>query len=153
MLATVCFFLTVALSSPPVNPAIEARAREIEAKIIVPCCWTQPVSQHYSEVAGEIRKQVREMLAAGKSEEQILDFYVAEYGERILASPRARGFNILVYVLPWVGLVAGFAMIALVMRKWLRRRAVSVPGEISNAAAPGAEYNAQIEKELREFEQ
>jgi cytochrome c-type biogenesis protein CcmH len=152
MLAMVGFFLAVALSGPSVDPSVEARAREIEARIIAPCCWTQPVSRHYSEVALEIRKQVREMLAAGKSEEQILDFYVARYGERILATPRARGFNMLVYVLPWAGLVAGIALVGLVLRKWLSLRAVSAAGEISSAAAPDAEYDARIERELRELE-
>jgi cytochrome c-type biogenesis protein CcmH len=152
MLAMVGIFLTVALFNPSADPAMELRAKAIEAKIIAPCCWTQPVSRHYSDVAGEIRKQIREMLAAGWSEEQILDFYVAEYGERILASPRARGFNLLVYVLPWAGLAAGIALVGLVMRKWLSRRALPGSGEISIAPAPGAEYDARIEKELRELE-
>jgi cytochrome c-type biogenesis protein CcmH len=152
MLAMVGIFLTVALSNPSADPAIELRAKAIEAKIIAPCCWTQPVSQHYSDAASEIRKQIGEMLSAGKSEEQILDYYVAEYGERILASPRARGFNVLVYVLPWAGLAAGIAVVGLVLRRWLSRRALPGSGEISTAPASGAEYDARIEKELRELD-
>jgi cytochrome c-type biogenesis protein CcmH/NrfF len=51
----------------------EETAREIDAMLIAPCCWSQPVSQHYSEAADQIRKQVRDLLAAGKSKQQILD--------------------------------------------------------------------------------
>ena len=86
---------------------IDAKAREIEDNLIAPCCWSQPVSQHYSPVAEQIRKEVRSMVAAGKSRDEILDYYVAEYGERILAAPRAKGFNLTAYILPWVALLAG----------------------------------------------
>jgi len=72
MLAMVGIFLTAALSDPSADPAIELRAKAIEAKIIAPCCWTQPVSQHYSNAAGEIREQIRGMLAAGKSRNRYL---------------------------------------------------------------------------------
>jgi cytochrome c-type biogenesis protein CcmH len=152
MLAFIGIVLAVALTGSSVDPGIELRAKAIEEKIIAPCCWTQPVSQHYSEAASTIRKQIREMLAAGKSEEQILDYYVAEYGERILASPPARGFNILVYVLPWVSLVAGTAVLGLVLRRWLSPKGAPGPGEILTPLAPGADYDARIEKELRQLE-
>jgi cytochrome c-type biogenesis protein CcmH len=77
------------------------KEREIEDNLIAPCCWSQPVSEHYSEVADQIRQEVHAMVAEGKSRDEILDFYVAKYGERILATPRARGFNSLAYILPW----------------------------------------------------
>jgi cytochrome c-type biogenesis protein CcmH len=152
MFVLASMFLTLALTEPIPDPAIELHAKAIEAKIIAPCCWTQPVSQHYSEAASQIRQQVREMLSAGKSEEQILDFYVSRYGERILASPRARGFNALVYVLPWASLAAGMAVVGLVLRKWLVRRAYPGSAAIPTASAPSADYEARVEKELREFE-
>ena len=136
MYAFVGITLALALADPPGDPALELRARAIEEKVIAPCCWKQPVSQHYSEAATTIRRQIREMLSAGKSEEQILDFYVAEYGERVLASPRARGFNILAYVLPWAGLAAGIAVLVLALRRWLSRKVLPVPGEIPSSPGP-----------------
>jgi cytochrome c-type biogenesis protein CcmH len=153
MLAFVGIILAVALADPPAgDPALELRARTLEEKIIAPCCWQQPVSQHYSEAATNIRRQIREMLSAGKSEEQILEYYVAEYGERILASPRARGFNILAYVLPWAALAAGMAVLVLALRRWLSRKVLPVPGEIPSSPGPAADYDARIEKELRQFD-
>ena len=69
-----------------------------------------------------------------------------------MASPRARGFNILVYVLPWASLAIGIAMVGLFLRRWLSRKTLPGTGEISTAPASGAEYEARIEKELRELE-
>ena len=86
------------------------KAREIEDDLIAPCCWSQPVSQHYSEAAEQIRREVRAMVAEGKSRNEILDYYVAKYGERILAAPRAKGFNSLAYILPWAALMVAAQM-------------------------------------------
>ncbi len=123
-------------------------AREIEDNLIAPCCWSQPVSQHYSEVAEQIRNEVRAMVAEGKSRDEILDHYVAQYGERILAAPRAKGFNILAYVLPWAALIFGI-WILIVLMKRLRSPAPSpAPADV-----PNEHYASRIEKEMKEFDE
>jgi cytochrome c-type biogenesis protein CcmH len=127
---------------------IEEKAREIEDNLIAPCCWSQPVSQHYSEAAEQIRKEVRAMVAAGKSRDEILDRYVAQYGERILATPRAKGFNMLAYVLPWAALPLG-AWILIILLKKLR---APVPSP-SPPPLPDARYASAVEKEIKEFEE
>jgi cytochrome c-type biogenesis protein CcmH len=123
------------------------KAREIEDNLIAPCCWSQPVSQHYSEAADQIRKEVREMVAAGKGRDEILDYYVAKYGERILAAPRAKGFNALAYILPWAALPLGAWLLVILLKK-LRSPAPSpVP-----ASLPDTRYASVIEKEMKEME-
>jgi cytochrome c-type biogenesis protein CcmH len=128
---------------------LEEQARVIEGKLIAPCCWTQPVSQHYSQAAEEIRQGIRQMLAAGKSEQQILDYYVGQYGERILASPRARGFNLLAYILPWVFLVAASAVVVLFLRRWTKRPLAQTAPDTPDFAPEGS-YMERVERELRE---
>jgi cytochrome c-type biogenesis protein CcmH len=130
------------------DDSIEEIARDIEENLIAPCCWSTPVSQHYSPVADEIRTEVRVMLAEGKSRDEILNHYVAQYGERILAAPRAEGFNMLAYVLPWAALILG-AWLLIVLIKKLRSPAPAS----SPAKAPDAQYASRIEKELKEFEE
>ena len=124
------------------------KAREIEDSLIAPCCWSQPVSQHYSEIAEKIRKEVRAMVAAGKSRDEILDYYVSEYGERILAAPRPKGFNILAYILPWAALILG-AWLLIVLLKRLRSSAPS-PGP---AILPDARYASIVEKEIKDLDE
>jgi cytochrome c-type biogenesis protein CcmH len=123
------------------------KAREIEDNLIAPCCWSQPVSQHYSEVAEQIRNEVREMVASGKSRDEILDYYVAKYGERILATPRAKGFNALAYILPWAALPLGAWLLFILLKKL--RSPIPSPAP---APLPDARYASLIEKEMKELE-
>jgi len=127
---------------------LDKTAREIEDTLIAPCCWSQPVSQHYSEVSEQIRKEVREMLAAGKSREEILDYYVSQYGERILATPRPRGFNVLAYVLPWGALILGVWLLFVILKKL--RSPVTEP---ESTALPDERYTSIVEKEVKDLDE
>jgi cytochrome c-type biogenesis protein CcmH len=138
----------VAVSFGADKAQIDKTAREIEDNLIAPCCWTQPVSQHYSEVSEKIRKEVREMVAAGKSRDEILDFYVAQYGERILATPRAKGFNRLVYVLPWLALILGAWLLVVLLKKLRTPAPAPEP-----APLPDSRYTSAVEKEIKELEE
>ena len=93
-LSLAAVFLWSLMSFGAADSSTEEIARDIEDNLIAPCCWSTPVSQHYSPVADEIRMEVRTMLAEGKSRDEILNHYVAQYGERILAAPRAEGFTV-----------------------------------------------------------
>ncbi len=72
---------------PPLA-AGDGDVRRIQARFLAPCCWQESVAVHRSEIAAGMRSQIARMVAAGKSEDQIVDFYVARYGERILREPR-----------------------------------------------------------------
>jgi cytochrome c-type biogenesis protein CcmH len=133
------------------SPELEERARWIESELIAPCCWTQPVSQHYSEASTQIRIEVRQMLAAGRTEPEVLNAYVARYGERILASPPARGFNRLAYILPWAFLVFGSIALLMILRAWKPKSAVPAPNGTSTGKS-GDDMDRRIAEELREFE-
>ncbi len=124
------------------------KAREIEDNLIAPCCWSQPVSQHDSEIAQQIRSEVSNMVAAGKSREEILDYYVSKYGERILVTPRAKGFNTLAYILPWAALPIGAWFLILLLRK-LRSPTPSP----SPAPMPDSHYASVIEKEMKDLDE
>lgn len=128
--------------------ALDEKAREIDNMLMAPCCWTQPVSKHYSGAADEIREGVRRMLAEGKGRQEILDFYVSKYGERILAMPPARGFNLMAYVLPALFLILGAWATRILLARWRRERSAQ-PSREPRPAAEGA-YAERLERELRE---
>ncbi len=133
------------------NAQMEEIARDIEKNLIAPCCWTQPVSEHPSEASDRIRREVREMLAAGKSRDEIIDHYVAQYGERILAAPRARGFNRLAYILPWLALVAGAGLTIILVKKF--RTPAAATATPARPPAPDAHYASVVEKEMKDLEE
>ena len=68
--------LSLAVAGAGVAADVEREAREIEAMLIAPCCFSQQVSVHQSPAADEVRADVRARLAAGETRQQILDAYV-----------------------------------------------------------------------------
>ena len=132
----------------------EARARAIDDQLIAPCCFSQTVANHNSAIAESIKAEVRQMLAAGSTERDIIDFYVGKYGERILATPRASGFNLLAYVMPAFALGSGLVGVVIVLRRWRRPRssppAGAAPSALSNDEA--RRFQARLEDELARFE-
>ena len=87
------------------------------------------------------------MVAAGMSRKEILDHFVDQYGERILAAPRPEGFNLLVYILPWVALIFGIWIVWVLMKKL--RAPIS---EGSSVGSSDSKYASIIEKELKDLE-
>lgn len=130
---------------------LEEKARELETQLIAPCCWSQPVAQHYSREADEMRTEIRRLLAEGKTPPQVLEHYVSIYGERILASPRARGFNLTAYLLPYLSLGAGALALFVIMKK-LRARVPAAAASGADPIEPDPKYAARLERELRELE-
>jgi len=135
--------LCTALSIGAENKQAAEKERAITDHLIA--CWSQTVSQHYSDAADKIRRETHAMVAAG---DEILDHYVAQYGERILATPPAKGFNTFVYLLPWMALILGASFLILLIRK-LRSPAPSC----APSPAPDARYASLIEKEMKELEE
>jgi len=125
-----------------------ALIRDIEDHLIAPCCWTQPISEHESAVSEQMRKEVRTMVAAGMDREAILDHFVAQYGERVLATPRAEGFNRLVYILPWIALIFGAGVLFVLLKRFRK----PVPDSESESL-PDDRYASVIENELKDLEE
>jgi cytochrome c-type biogenesis protein CcmH len=147
MIASGATLLAVLLAvAPALPPDLEARAKAIEGRLMAPCCMANTVALHESAAAEQMRREIRGSLAAGRSEREILDGYVAIHGEQILAMPYARGFNLAAYLLPLGILVAGLVLLAAAMRRW--RAGVSPPG--AQGAPPVDEASAaRLREELR----
>ena len=143
--------LIVALGLSPVlsGAHLEREARALEAMIIAPCCFSQQVSVHQSPAADEVRKDVRARLAAGQTRDQILNAYVSQYGKRILAEPPAEGFDLALYLLPPILLIASAALVIALVRRFSRQPAVAV-----DVAAPivSATYDERLDDELRDLD-
>ena len=105
----------------------EASARRIEGKLMAPCCMANTLAEHHSGIALKMRSDIRSMLREGWSEQRILDHYVAEYGELVLAAPVPRGFNLTVYVLPFVLLILGSVGVLITALRWSRSRPADEP--------------------------
>jgi cytochrome c-type biogenesis protein CcmH len=150
MMVALLMLVGLAVAASPDQAVVEREAKQIERMLIAPCCWTQPVSDHYSAEADQIRTGIRTMLASGKTRQQILDAYVAQYGERILAEPPARGFKASLYVLPWIFLLLGGAVVFVAIRRLQSARPAEAASE---APAPIDDpYAERLDEELRDLD-
>ena len=109
---------------------LEAVAYSIDRSLICPVCPAETIDQAQVQLAKQMRALVREKLAEGWSREQILDLFVESYGEDVLASPPRSGFNLLVWVVPPVGVAVALVLLVLVVgamrRTTVSNRAVTV---------------------------
>ncbi len=137
--------ITVALAGD-----VERDARELETRLIAPCCFSQQVSLHQSEAATEVRRDIRRRLSAGESREQILDAYVAQYGKRILVEPPAEGFDRILYVLPPLGLILTAALTIVLVRRFAARGHAAAPA--APAGSVDQAYSAVLDDELRDLD-
>jgi cytochrome c-type biogenesis protein CcmH len=70
-----------------------------------------------------MRSLVRDQLRAGKSPVEIKAYFVSKYGEFVLGAPEAKGFNLVLYALPFVLILGGLAAIFFAVRRWTRKEA------------------------------
>ena len=134
------------------QPFDEALAKRIEGRIMAPCCMANPISDHYSGAAAEIRAEIRRMLSEGKTEDQILQHYVDKHGELILAMPDPSGFNLTAYILPLVLLVVGCVGMTWFVRRWTSARPVEVAVTDPELPAIEGEYAERLQARLRDLD-
>ncbi len=101
---------------------------------------------------GAMTALIEQRLAQGESEEEILAFFVAQYGEQVLATLPKSGFNLMAWLLPLVGLLFGGGVVYFVLKRGLGRGR-QPPVGISAAAEEDDKYRGQLEKELEEFDE
>ncbi|MFT4118256.1 cytochrome c-type biogenesis protein [Bradyrhizobium sp.] len=101
------------------NPANEARARELSRELRCMVCQNQSIDDSEAPLARDLRLLVRERIAAGDSNSQVLDFLVARYGEFVLLKPRFERQTLLLWLLAPLLLAGG----GLALWLQIRRRA------------------------------
>src|SRR3954447_6151727 len=89
------------------DSAKEARARELSRELRCMVCQNQSIDDSEAPLARDLRLLVRERIAAGDSDSQVIDFLVARYGEFVLLKPRVSSHTLLLWLLPPFALVGG----------------------------------------------
>lgn len=118
MVCILASFAPASLGAAP--PDLEAQVREIALQLRCPVCQGLSVGDSPSELANEMRGLVREQLQQGKTPAEVLNYFAQRYGEWILLAPPKRGFNLVIWVLPFVLLPIGAFVIYLGARRWVR---------------------------------
>ncbi len=142
------FILLVALAAPSASwavepdemlsePTLEARARALSKELRCMVCQNESIDDSGAPLAHDLRVLVRERIKAGDSDQQVLDFLVARYGEFVLLRPRLSWHTVALWGLPPTVLLVGVVVILIDLR---RRRA---------AQAAEARTNLTVAEEAR----
>jgi cytochrome c-type biogenesis protein CcmH len=124
------------------DPIKEARARDLSRELRCMVCQNQSIDDSEAPLARDLRLLVRERIAAGDSDAQVIDFLVARYGEFVLLKPRLNSHTWLLWLLPPLGLAGGaFAL-------WThgRRRAKSAAAQDDSQFKLTADEEARLER-------
>ena len=106
------------------DPALESRARDIARALRCVVCQNQSIDDSVAEVARDMRRAVRERLAAGDGDAQVFDYMVARYGDYVLLKPPFRAGTLVLWLGgPAVLLLAGGALLLAARR----RKTATVP--------------------------
>jgi len=117
----------------------------IAKQLFCPVCPNEPLDTCSSKACIQWRETIRDKLSEGWDLDQIKQYFVEQYGDRVLSTPPARGFNWLIYILPPLAFVAGLIVLVRTLRSW-SKVAEEAPAVSVDSHDP---YVARVEEELR----
>lgn len=140
---------TAAQTPAPSDDQVNVVARQLYC----PVCENIPLDVCPTTACAQWRDLIRQKLAAGWTDQQIKDYFVQQYGQRVLAEPPQRGINWAIYLLPPVAFLGGALIVIGVLRSMKSRAPAPVPSSTTQATPSGSEtediYVNRMEEELR----
>ena len=122
----------------------------VAKKLYCPVCPNTPLDVCETKACEDWRAQIRDQLSEGWTEQQIMDYFIAQYGERVLAEPQRKGFTSLVWFLPLTVVLVGTGVVYEILKSWRKQKKVTVDArpipEVSR------EMLEKIEREIRELD-
>jgi cytochrome c-type biogenesis protein CcmH len=136
---------TALAQSEPTDDQVNAIAKQLYC----PVCENIPLDACGTQACAQWRDLIREKLSQGWSEAQIKDYFVTQYGDRVLATPPARGLNWLVYIVPPLAILAGIYILYRAFQSWKKPPQAAVKPEQPAPELPSDDYRLRLEEELK----
>lgn len=127
------------------SDTIEDQITDIGSELLCPVCQGQSVAESNSGLAQDMRATIRKKLKEGQTKEEIISYFRASYGDTILGSPPARGFNLFLWLLPVLSLSIGAIIIFRVLQTYKKPTE-----EKETTEKPGTEYIEKVENEIKD---
>lgn len=129
----------------PEQTSIENRAKELDKQIICPVCPGETLHQSQATLAKQMRALVREQLASGKGEEEILEYFVSVYGQSVLASPPKEGGWLLAWLIPGLGMIITLTIGFFALKSMQRPRKIATNVDVLK---PPKSYLTLVDDEI-----
>jgi cytochrome c-type biogenesis protein CcmH len=154
MAAIVAAIWSFVLLHNPARQTLDQRVQDVGSQLKCPVCQGESVASSQATIAQQMRGVIRQQLQAGKSEQEVMQYFQASYGDSIVWSPPWQGFSLLAWLAPMALLLGGAILLFFVLREW---RALP-PGDTTADDAALAHvdeaelgvYRAELERELSE---
>ncbi len=143
-------FLLVAATAACIREediTIEQRLYQLSGQLLCPVCSGQTIDGSNAQIAQDMRAKVRDLLDSGNTNAEIKEYFVARYGQEILASPEGGGFNLIAWIVP-VFIAFGGIGIALLTIRNLKRSHARVAVSAGGGRADLSEFLARIDQDL-----
>ena len=151
---TIILWLSFLLSAfVPVASVLALSVNDVARDLICTCGCGKVLDVCEMESARQMRAQIKEMIDQGQDRDQIINYFVGRYGEKVLATPPKKGFNLTAWITPFVVIAIGAGIVYLLTTKWVLWR--KIPQKlIKKTHLPEIEdrYSEKLKKELEEFE-
>jgi len=125
----VIWSVTLARANGP--QTLDDHVTAVASQLQCPVCNGESVAQSSSPVAQEMRSLIRQQLASGQSDDQVLRYFQDHYGDTILETPPRQGFTTIIWLGPVVALLAGLFILSRAGREWRASRSAGTTGEPS----------------------
>jgi cytochrome c-type biogenesis protein CcmH len=147
LLSTLFSGRVLAQDTPPTDDEVNAIAKQLYC----PVCENTPLDVCPTEACRDWREHIRSMLAEGKSEDEILQYFTDQYGDKVRSTPPATGLNWLVYVLPPAIILIAAWLLFRSLKAWTRPEALPAATNVkgSGSSSQQDEYIARFEEEAR----
>ena len=146
-LIALCQVEVVNAQEIPTDDQVNAIAKQLYC----PVCENIPLDVCPTQACAQWRELIREKLSAGWTEDEIKNYFVDQYGDRVMAEPPPRGFNWLAYIVPLLVFIIGIILLYRAFQIWRSPEPEETPKKNSKKSADKAtdEYINRIEEELR----
>jgi cytochrome c-type biogenesis protein CcmH len=152
VLALLAIGVSFAQDTPPTPlPVTDDQVNAVAKNLYCPVCENTPLDVCPTQACAEWRELIRDQLSQGWNEQQIKAYFVERFGDRVLATPPARGLNWLVYMIPPLAFIAGAYLLFRAFKSWRSPDSTDkiIPAEeIESAKDP---YVEKLEEELRKL--
>ncbi len=142
----------VFLSSPR-NQTLDEQVQDVASQLKCPVCQGESVANSPALIAQQMRVVIRQQLQSGKSEQQVIAYFVDRYGQQIAWSPPWQGFSLLAWLVPIALVLIGGFLVFFILRDWRASSRSSATqesdAELANIDEAELEhYREQLEQEL-----
>jgi cytochrome c-type biogenesis protein CcmH len=148
------FYVGVVFAQQSQPTPSDDQVNSIARQLYCPVCENTPLDVCPTTACAQWRDLIRQKLAAGWSETAIKEYFVNQYGARVLGTPPAKGLNLLVYIIPPLAILVGVYVLVLAYRSWKHNASQVEPLQSADPSANGTSevrdaYVKRLEDEVR----